>query len=157
MTVRFRRSAGLVLGALLLLNTACYSYAPVATGVNVGAGTAVRVQLSAEGSQELAGSLGPGTVAAMGMLTERRSDGSVVVGVDAVERLGGARQSWSGVNVITLLPRQITSIDAKTLDKSKTRAAVIGSTLGIIAVFALALATGGVSGSPADGGTQPPP
>lgn len=157
MTVRLRRSAGIVFGALLMLNTACYTYAPVTTGVSVGAGTPVRVQLSAEGSQELAGSLGPGTVAAMGMLTERRSDGSVVVGVDAVERLGGARQSWSGVNVVTLMPRHIASIEAKTLNKQKTRAAIIGSTLGIIAVFALALATGGVSGSPADGGTLPPP
>ena len=157
MTVRLRRLAGTVFGALLLLNTACYTYAPVATGVSVSTGTSVRVQLTAEGTQELAGSLGPGTVAAIGLLTERRNDGSVVVGVDAVELLGGARQAWSGVNVVTLLPRQIASIHAKALDKSKTRAAVIGSTLGILAVFALALATGGVSGSPIDGGTQPPP
>ncbi|MBM4194137.1 MAG: hypothetical protein FJ202_07140 [Gemmatimonadetes bacterium] len=141
----------------MLFNTACYTFVPVVAGASPAFGAQVRVQLTPEGAQQLAPNLGPGAVAAIGLLSERQPDGSVVVGVDQVERLGGARQSWAGVNVVTFHPRHVMSVDARTLNKSKTRSAVIGGVLGVLGVFALALGMGGVSGQAEGPGTLQPP
>jgi hypothetical protein len=142
---------------MMVMNTACYTFAPVRTGAAPAVGSQVRVKLSAQGASDLAAAFGPGTTYAFGMLNERRADGTIVVGVDGVERVGGARSNWAGANVVTFMPVQVDSVDVKQINRSKTRAAAIGGGLGILAIFALALSAAGVHGQSADGGTQPPP
>ena len=157
MNVAFRRASGAVLGVLTAFNTACYAYVPVAVGVTPRVGDAVRVHLSPEGTAQLAGVLGPGVEFAEGMLSEVGPDGSVTVGVNSVRFVNGLEQFWSGQAVIRVSPAQMRELQHRELNRDKTRAAIIATTVGLAAIFALALAAGGVRGSDPSGGAQPPP
>ena len=117
----------------------------------------VKVRLNATGTDELARFLGPRVEYADGLLSEVRSDGSVVVGVTNIRLLDGIDQFWSGQSVVTFAPRQVVEVQVRTLDKHKTRLATIGSVLGVIAVFALAFSGRGSHGAGDTGSTQPPP
>lgn len=157
MPTGFRRAAGALMMALMALNTACYSYAPPQTGVAPKVGDAVRVKLTPTGTAELAQFLGPGVGFAEGTLNEVRSDGTVVVGVDAIRLTMGVDQFWNGNSIVAFAPRHVGELDVKQLDRHKTRIAAIGGGLAILAIFAIALAGGGVHGAPDAGGAQPPP
>lgn len=142
----------------ICLNTACYSFVPTAAaGASPKAGQVVKVQLNATGTDELARFLGPRVEYAEGLLSEVRADGSVVVGVTNIRLLDGIDQFWSGQSVVTFAPRQVVEVQARALDKSKTRIATIGGVLGIVAVFLLAFGTRGSHGAGDTGSTQPPP
>lgn len=139
------------------LNTACYSFVPTAAGAAPKAGQVVKVRLNATGTDELAGYLGPRVEYAEGTLSEVRADGSVVVGVTNIRLLDGIDQFWSGQSVVAFAPRQVVEVQARALDKHKTRLATIASVLGVIVIFALAVSTGGSHGAGDGGSTQPPP
>lgn len=157
MPTLIRRAVGALMMALMALNTACYSYAPPQTGVAPKVGDAVRVKLSPAGTAELAQFLGPGVGLADGILNEVRSDGTVVVGVDAIRLTMGVDQYWNGNSVIAFAPRHVDQLQVKQLDRRKTRIAAIGGGLAVLAIFALAIAGGGVHGAPDAGGGQPTP
>lgn len=152
-----RRAIGSVLGLVMSLNTACYSFAPVATGVAPKSGDQVRVRLNADGTAGVASTLGPGVAQVEGLLDTANSDGSIVVGVTLIRLGDGIERYWAGQNVTTIAARFIDGVDVRTLDRQKTRAAAIGGSLAVLAIFALALSSGGVHGQPDSGTTPPPP
>lgn len=141
----------------MVFNTACYSFVPVATGVAPPQGEYVRVRLSAAGSAEHTGTLGPRVEWAEGTIAELRADGSLVLGVVQVRLLDGIDKFWSGSSSVTLLPAQVTEVQRKTLDKGRSRSAGLGFGALLVGIFAIAIRTGGAHGAPTDGGTQPPP
>jgi hypothetical protein len=155
--VKRRRGIGVLLGLLMCVNTACYSFVPVATAVAPKAGDQVRVRLNADGQAGMASVLGPAVEYAEGTLVSIGNDGSIVVGVGSIRLTEGVDRFWSGQNVATFPSRFVAGVDVRALNHSKTRAAAIGSGLAVLAIFALSLAAKGVSGQPGGGGTQPPP
>jgi hypothetical protein len=142
---------------LMLLNTACYSYIPVATGVVPAAGDFVRVRLTEAGMSAQANSLGPRVEWAQGMLSERRPDGSIVVGVTQVRLLDGIDRFWAGQGIVTLAPEHVAEVQRRAVDKGKTRTAGIVLAAGLVGVALMALGTGGAGGGTDAGGTPPPP
>lgn len=154
--VRRRRAIGVLLGILMCLNTACYAFVPVSTGAAPKVGDQVRVRLTPDGTAGMAAQLGPGVTSAEGTL-QAAPGGDLVVGVVSVRLTEDIDRSWNGENVTTFPARYVAGVDVRTLDASKTRVAAIGGGLAILAIFALALGTGGVHGGPDAGGTPPPP
>jgi hypothetical protein len=80
-----------------------------------------------------------------------------VVGVDAIRLTMGVDQYWNGNSVIAFAPRHVDQLQVRQLDRRKTRIAAIGGGLAVLAIFALAIAGGGVHGAPDAGGGQPTP
>jgi hypothetical protein len=152
-----RRLTAVVMAGLMFLNTACYSYVPLATGAVPAAGDQVRVRLSAAGTSELASALGPSVEWAEGLLSERRADGTLLVGVVQVRLRDGLDRFWSGSNAVAIAPSQFAEVQRKTLDKGKSRMASIVLAGALVAIALVALGTGGAGGGPGDGGPQPPP
>lgn len=155
--MKYRRAMGVVLGVLMAFNTACYSFVPATQGPAPLAGDQVRVRFNADGTAGMTSTLGPGVESAEGTLNEMRADGSVVVGVVQVRLSAGVDRFWAGQNVVTIPATYIAGLDVRRSDRGKTRAAIIGGSLAIAAIFALALATGGAHGNAPVGDTQPPP
>ena len=141
---------------LLAMNTACYSFVPMAAGVAPKVGESVKVRLNAEGTTNLAQFLGPRVEYAEGLLSDVQPDGSVVVGVNSIRLLDGIDQFWSGQSVVTFPSKYVAELQRKTLDGRKTRMAAIGGALAIVAIFAIAISAGGAHGAP-DSGVAPPP
>lgn len=155
---RRRRIVGSLLFVLTAFNTACYSFVPITTSVTPKVGDQVRVHLNPTGTTELAQFLGPAVEYAEGTLSEVRGDGSYVVGVDAVRLTTGSDNFWNGRSQVTFAPRQVAELQMRQIDRSKTRAALIGGAVAIVAIFAIAIGTGGTKGQPDPvGGGQPPP
>ena len=152
-----RRVIGVVLCLLTCVNTACYSFVPVATGAAPNAGDQVRVRLNAGGKAGMTSVLGTGVEYAAGSLMSRDRDGNIVVGVGSIRLTDGMDRFWSGENVMTFPSRFVEHVEVRTLNRSKTRAAIIGGGLAVVAVFVLALTAGGAGGQPGGGATQPPP
>ena len=152
-----RRSVGVVMGALMAVNTACYGYVPPTTGVAPKVGEQVRVRMNADGTNSLANYLGPRVEYAEGTLSEVRSDGTVVVGVNSVRLLDGIDQFWSGQSVVTFPSRYVVEVQVRALDGRRTRIATIAAIVGFLGIFAIAIAAGGIHGGPDAGSGQPPP
>ena len=154
-----RRVIGSFLFVLTAFNTACYSFVPLQGGASPKVGGQVRVRLSPEGTSELSGSLGPAVAYADGVLAEVRSDGTIVVGVDAIQLTTGADQFWSGRNTVVFAPRQVAAVEVRQLNRDKTRVAVIGTAVAVLAIFAIAIGSAGTKGQPdaSGAGTTPPP
>lgn len=153
-----KRLVGSFLFVLTAFNTACYSFVPVASGVTPKVGDEVRVHLNATGTAELAQFLGPAVEYAEGTLSAVHSDGSIVVGVGEVRLTTGSDNMWNGQSQITFATRHVAEVQLRQVDRSKTRAALIGGGLAIVAIFAIAIGSGGTKGQPDPvGGGQPPP
>lgn len=157
MTIAGRRAVGVVLGVAMLANTACYAYVPAPPGHAPAPGAQVRVRLNAEGTANLGQFLGPRVEYADGLVNEVRSDGAIVVAVNAIRLLDGIDQFWSGANIVPFPPQYVAEIHRRELDRHRTRVATIGTIVAVIGIFALALAGGGAHGEPNAGGGQPPP
>lgn len=151
-----RRGIGVLLGLLMSFNTACYAFVPVATGAAPKSGDQVRVHLNADGMAGLTQVLGPGVEYAEGTLVSSGAD-SMIVGVGSIRLVEGVDRYWNGQNVITFPANFVAGVDVRRLDQTRTRVAAIGGGLTVLAVFALALGTGGVKGQPDSGGGTPPP
>jgi hypothetical protein len=154
MVSRGRRTCGVVLAALMCLNTACYSFVPRASAASPQSGARVRVRLTPAGMAGLAATLGPGVASAEGTLNEANADGSIVVGVTAISLVGGTSQFWNGANVVTFPPDYVAGVDTRMLDRSKTRVALIVGGLAMLGIFVVALGTSGAGGG---GSAGPPP
>lgn len=152
-----RKVCGVVLAVAMGLTTACYSFVPLATGAGPRSGDRVRVRLTSDGTAGLASILGPGVATAEGTLDETHTDGSIVVGVTSVTLTSGINQFWNGANVVAFPSGYVAGVDARALNAQRTRAALIGGGIGILAIFAIALGTSGAGGNGSAGGGQPPP
>jgi hypothetical protein len=145
------------MAVLMLFNTACYSFVPVSTGVAPAPGDYVRVRLNPEGTAAQTATLGPRVEWAEGTVSERRADGTIVVGVSQVRLLDGLDHFWNGQGITVLPPTQVAEVRRRTLDRGKSRMAGIVAGVGLIGIAILALGIGGAGGGTDAGGTPPPP
>ena len=89
-----------ILGAALSL-AACYTYRPLPTQAPEP-GTRISAQLTGQGSQDLAGQIGPDVLHVEGEVVEADSSGLNLV-VREIESYRGVRSDWKGEHV--RLPR----------------------------------------------------
>ena len=154
----WRRVAGIVTALCMLVQTACYSFVPVAAASAVPApGEYVKVRLSAEGSAALAQFLGPRVEWAQGTLGESRSDGTVVLGVVQVRLLDGTDHFWQGTGRVEIAPPHMAELQRRELNRGRTRTVSIALAAFLVVIAVAALSTGGAGGAPDGGGTPPPP
>ena len=151
---RLTLSAG---ASALLLNTACYSYAPVAGGAVPPTAQIVRVRLTSEGTAELARYLGPRVVLVEGTYSRGGGNDAVVVGPDWVELADGQRTNWSGEGVVTIPLKYTQGVEARLFDRRKTTLATVFTVVGTALVALVAFNAGGAKGSPPSAGPGGPP
>jgi hypothetical protein len=144
------RKALAVSGAVgMAVNTACYSYVPVQT--NPPPESDVRVELNKEGTADLARYLGPSVVAVDGKLSAVAADGSLVIAASMVQIEDGPHQLWTGKGVVTFPQGYLSSVQVRTLNRSKSTIAGIAIAVSLITVMEL-IVKGGGSNSAASGG-----
>jgi hypothetical protein len=140
-----------MLGAALSL-AACYTYRPLPTAAPQP-GTRVSAQLTGQGSQELAGQIGPDVLHVEGEVVEADSSGLDLV-VREIESYRGIRSDWKGEQV--RLPRAaVAGIQQRKLSPSGT--GLMGGVLavGLYAVYRVLGGPGlfeGTSGQAGGGG-----
>lgn len=153
--LRFRRPA-LVLGLLsLLVNTGCYAYQPAAGNPHPGSG--VKLQLTSEGTTELAKYLGPNVVEITGQLTDAPSSGILLVAPTWVKTSNGALQPWNGEGSVNIPRNFVRGLDERVFNKRQTIVATVAMVAGLVTLAVVALKAGGAHGSESSGGGQPTP
>lgn len=152
---RFRRPALLAGLLATLANSACYAYQP-ATGTPHPA-SGVRFRLSPEGTSELARYLGPNVSIVTGQLTEILPNGTLTVAPQWVKTSNGVEQPWSGEGAVQFPREFVLGLEQRTYNARRTMLATVVVTVGLIALAAIALSTGGAHGGPpANGGSSTP-
>ncbi len=157
MRLALQRTVGSLMAVAMLANTACYSFVPMATGTVPATASQVRVVFTAEGTSAMTSSLGPRVVWADGTLSERRADGTIVVGVSQVRLQDGTDHFWSGTGVATIAPNHVQELQHRKVDKGRTRTALVVLAVALVGIASMALGTGGADGSPNAGTVIPPP
>jgi hypothetical protein len=141
------------LAVALLLCGACYSYQPAMTGVAPKLGERVVLDLTPQGSVEMARYLGPSVTIAEGGLVSVGPDGELTVAVDFVQMSNGMKQPWAGEGSV-IFPRQyVQTLRERHFERRRT---VVASTAAIAALIAAEDARL-FHGNDGGGGTPPPP
>lgn len=146
------RFAILVVAAAL---SGCYTYKPLATGVEPTVSERVRVELTSQGTTELARYLGPGVKEAEGVLISIGADRAMTLAVDFVAQTNGIRQPWSGEGHVTFPAQYIAGTKGRFFEKRKSWVAALAASAAIILTAVVALKEGGAFGG--GGGGDPPP
>ncbi len=142
----------IALCTILLISTGCYRYAAI-EGVAPRSGERVRVELTDQGTAELARLLGPGPVAIAGRVLTA-DDGELTLGVQAVAFRRREEQFWVGERLS--IPRPlIARVERRTLSRTRTALTTVASL--VAAVLVVDFFTGGEAlfGGKRDGGGQP--
>ncbi len=126
----------------LALNTACYTYVPLTTAAPVRS-MDVRVQLTSEGTTELARYLGPRVAAVDGHISAVGADDAMVLGVSWVQLLSGPRQAWSGDGPVTVPKAYVANVQRRMLNRRKSYVAGVTITGAVLLLTAIALNGGG--------------
>jgi hypothetical protein len=134
-------------------SAACYSYRPIEGGPTVRAGEGLRLYLTSTGSNELARYFGPQVTAIDGDLVNISSDSSVTLGVTTLHFANGTNLPYSGDGPVAVAHGYVSSIERRTLARTRTAIATTAFVGGLIALAKAALHTGHVS----PGGGPPPP
>src|SRR5687768_13273733 len=82
--------------ALALFSTGCYSYLPIQPNTTPKTAERVVLDLTPQGTVEMARYLGPRVVKAEGILMTVGDDGALNVAVDFVQMSDGTKQPWAG-------------------------------------------------------------
>jgi hypothetical protein len=138
---------------LLLAATGCYSYTPLATSATPKVGERLRVELTPEGTTEMARYLGPRVIEAEGSLMSVAADRAMVVAVDFVQMVDGMRMPWSGEGVVTFPPNLVAGTRGRTFEKRRTIVATTAAVAALVTTAVIAIRSGRASG----GGEVPPP
>lgn len=150
---RRRFTASTVIG-VMLFDSACYAYAPMASTAPQP-GQQVALSISDQGRAAMSERLGSGVLAVEGRLTGVE-DNELVVGVNRVKLIGGSANSWSGEEV--RLPRDyVARIEERRLSPRRTVVAVVGSAALVGLMIATASLIGFGSGSGRDRPRDPAP
>jgi hypothetical protein len=136
----------------LALDTACFTYGPAMTSPPPP-GAEVRVQLNSEGTTELARYLGPRVIAVDGKLSSVSSDGAMMIAAVWVQMADGARQRWTGEDVVAFPRGYLTSVQLRTLDGRKSTIAAIAVAASFVVLGTIVMRGGGSSSAPT--GTGP--
>lgn len=151
-----RLSSRVLWAVTLLLQQACYVYVPVSSGVAPKAGERAQLDLTLEGTTELARYLGPQVREAEGAVASVADDGTLTVAVDMVRLRSGIRQPWTGEGVVAFPRAYVAEMRERTLRKRRSIVFAVALTGGLIGLAVIALNAGGAQGNPGDG-TPPPP
>jgi hypothetical protein len=143
-----------VFAALVSLG-ACYSYQPVAPSATPVVGQDIQVNLTPEGTAELARYLGPGVNRADGRLVSIGSEGALNIAVDYVAMTNGMRQPWSGEGSVLFPKAYLEVVRERKFEKRRT---IFGSTAlaGALVGLAIVAIRGGGAGGDGGGGGIPP-
>ena len=144
-----RRSALLLILPIL----GCYSFAPLGTSATPKIGERVRVELTPEGTVELARYLGPRVIEAEGSLASVAADRAMVIAVDFVKLADGLRTPWSGEGTVNFPASLVAGTQQRTFEKRRTIVASAAAVGALIATAVIAIRSGRASG----GGEVPPP
>lgn len=146
-----RTVAGGTLAALLAAQAGCYSARPVSVP-GPAAGTHVVATLTATGSEELAGEVGPRVAAIEGVVQRVGSDTLELAVARTIGR-NGLSAPWLGETV--RIPRPLLAeLRERTLDRRRSVAAAVLITAGALL---LARSVGGVAGAEGEGPREPTP
>jgi hypothetical protein len=140
-----RSSGALVLAAVLVLASACYTLEPV-RGSSPVPGTQIALDVNDAGRVALGGSMGPEIDRVEGRLLER-TNGEYLLGVTSVSLLRGGVQTWSGEQVV-VKPEFVSTVYERRLSKVRTglfAAAIVGS---VVAIASQDLLTSGTEDEP---------
>ncbi|MEP7345573.1 MAG: hypothetical protein ABI877_09905 [Gemmatimonadaceae bacterium] len=149
MLMRFRHIATILLGC-----SACYRYAPI-QGVATDAGQSVRVQLTEQGSINLAPMIGPTILTLDGTLTTARDTMISLAVTNAIAR-NGIETPWRG-ELVDIPRSAINSVQSRSLDKRRSwvvAAGGIGATLALGATWNLLGGSFGGKNPPQNGGPR---
>jgi hypothetical protein len=143
--------------AVAALISACYSYQPLQTNVPPKVGEPIHVDLTPEGTTELARYLGPRVRRAEGRLVSIGTDGALEVAVDFVNLVDGVKQPWSGEGHVTFPRALIDTVRERRFEKGRT---ILGSTALAGALIGISIVAiqqgGGTPGTGGGGGGGPP-
>src|SRR6185295_1085379 len=117
----------------LAQDMACYAYVPAPTGA-ARPGAEVRVELTREGTSDLAQYFGPRVVAVDGKLSSLSADGAMLIAASTVQIVDGGRQRWTGEGAVPVASRYVTGVQLRTVDRRKTTIAGVA----IVAVLVTA-------------------
>ena len=122
----------LLLCGALLMSVACYRYVP-AGDIAPRTGERARLELTDQGSAEMARLLGPGPLAVLGNVIAA-DDVSITLGVQAVEFRRREEQFWVGERLV--VPRTlIARTERRQLSRSRTALATVVSLVAAVAII----------------------
>lgn len=149
---RRRRAAGLVLGAVMLVNVGCYTYQPL-IDTRPQPGQQVSLELSDQGRAALGGQLGPGVLRVDGTLDAVQNE-QYTVSVSRVATISGGTANWGGEHV-TIPITDVSRAGLRTFSRGRTALLAGIVVVGVGAFIATrGLVGGGIQ--PDNGGTTPP-
>ncbi|HMF86604.1 MAG TPA: hypothetical protein VK575_00900 [Gemmatimonadaceae bacterium] len=119
----------IILGVFLLCG--CYTYRNTAVG-DAALMAPVRVELTEDGSQEIAKQVGPRGSILEGVVAAR-SDSSIIFGVTALTRFNGVEETWHGERV-TVPTAFVSRIQLRKFSKLNTGLFVAGIVAGAMLV-----------------------
>jgi hypothetical protein len=141
---------------LLVSSLACYSWQPVGAATPA-IGQDVSLQLTPQGTVELARYLGPSVYKVDGRLTGTGSDGELSVAVDYVTMVNGTKQPWSGEGAVIFPRVYVETMRERKFEKRRT---ILGSgalAAALVGLTIVAIQGGGGTPGNGGGGTPPPP
>lgn len=139
------RRAGVL--SLTVLSTGCYTYQEVATGPTIAPGGVVRIELTDNGTADLAKQIGPYVMVIEGTV-QSNTDQGITLGVSSLRRRGEADTKWTG-DALTVPRMDVRVLSQRTPSRTKTAVAIgVFAAVGVGLMVAIAKATGLVSGSP---------
>jgi len=147
---------GLTAAALALLLGSCYSYQPIVTASGPRVGDDLRVQLTNQGTEELARYLGPRVTALDAELIRIEPDSAFTLKVSTLHFVDGTSFPFTGDDPVAVSRMLIGSTARRTLSQSRTAVASASLVAGLVAVARAALHTGHVSPGGGPGGPPPP-
>ena len=139
------------------MSGACYSYQPSGTGIAPKIGERVVLDLTPQGTVEMARYLGPRVTKAEGNLVAIGDEGALNVAVDFVQMSDGTKQPWAGEGSVSFPKVYVETVRERRFEKRRT---VVASTVAVAALIASAIITmkqTGIFGGDGGGGTPPPP
>ena len=140
-----------------LATGACYSYRPAQTGVAPKLGERVVLDLTPQGTVELARYLGPSVTIAEGALVAMADDGAMNVAVDFVQMSNGIKQPWAGEGSVIFPRMYVQAVRERHFEKRRTIIASAASIGALIAAAVITMKQTGIGGGDGNGGTPPPP
>ena len=141
----------IALCTVLLAGTACYRYVPT-EGTIPQSGERVRVELTDQGSAEMARLLGPGPVAIAGRVLAA-DEAELTVGVQAVEFRRREEQFWVGERLSVPRPL-IARVERRKLSRTRTILTTVASLAAAVLIVDVFAGGEALFGGKNDGGGQ---
>lgn len=143
-----RRAGVLLMMAVLVVASGCYSLTPVAN-VGVPAGATVALDINDAGRVALGGSMGPEIGQVEGRLVQNANN-EYTLAVSAVRFVRGGEQAWNGERVV-IKSEHVSALRERRFSKGRT-ALFAGAVLGAVAV----IVTQSINGSGSTDPDKPP-